>query len=45
MHELVAAFLGVKPRPIAMQPTSSHDPSGIGALIAMHPSGIVPVNR
>lgn len=51
VHELVAAYLGVKPRPKFAKPipgqpgTDAADPSGIGGLVAQFPNGFVPANR
>ena len=43
VHELVAAYMGVKPS--ARAPAGTHDPSGIGSLVAMFPDGNVPESR
>ena len=46
VHELVAAFMGVKAKPKQPEiPASTDDPSGIGGLVAMFPSGFVPADR
>jgi hypothetical protein len=44
VHEILAAVHGIKPK-TPPPPTSKDDPSGIGGLIAMFPSGNVPWNR
>jgi len=46
LHKMVAAFCGYKHDERPRNPTrSSDDPSGIGALIAMYPTGQVPARR
>ncbi|TNC07117.1 hypothetical protein FF100_33650 [Methylobacterium terricola] len=44
-HELVAAYLGYKPRPepVAVA-ASADDPSGIGSMILQFPDGLVKPN-
>ena len=46
VHEMVAAYLGIKPKVVvASLPASPDDPSGLGGLIAQFPSGFVPADR
>lgn len=45
-HKMVAGFCGYKaPQKPAEIARASDDPSGIGGLIALYPSGFVPAQR